>query len=295
MRELNKLNTFVRVAEHLSFTKAARDLRMTPSAVSKHVHELETKLGFALLNRSTHGVVLTEVGESFARRCANILGNLDSAVIDARNLQKTPHGTLRIHAAPGYAHWVLAPLLPTFLRRYPDLRVEVGTDTPAAGYVEAGFDIAVSAKPIADPGLVRRDIGAIPYVVCASPDYFRAHGTPKHPRDLQRHNCLVGTYFAPKEWPFKASSRTMVVRVKGSFCSDNSAVLTEVALAGVGIVRLPRYTVTEQLARGRLQAIFEGQTVSRQTMHLYHSAAKHLPAKTTLFVDFLRSAMADAR
>jgi DNA-binding transcriptional LysR family regulator len=106
---------------------------------------------------------------------------------------------------------------------------------------------------------------------------------------------VVGTYFAPKEWPFKASSRSIVVRVKGSFCSDSAAVLTEVALAGVGLVRLPRYTVAEPLAKGRLQAIFEGQTLSRQTMKLYHSAAKHLPAKTTLFVDFLRAAMADAR
>jgi DNA-binding transcriptional LysR family regulator len=101
MRELNKLNTFVRVAEHLSFTKAARDLRMTPSAVSKHVHEFETKLGFALLNRSTHGVVLTEVGESFARRCASILGNLDSAVIDARNRQKTLHVLAGPHLSAG--------------------------------------------------------------------------------------------------------------------------------------------------------------------------------------------------
>jgi DNA-binding transcriptional LysR family regulator len=154
MRELNKLSTFVRVAEHLSFTKAARDLRMTPSAVSKHVYELETKLGFSLLNRSTRGVTLTEVGETFYKHCAKILGHLDDAVVNARNLQKAPHGTLRIHAATGYGHWILAPLLPPFLRRYPDLRVEVSTDTPPAmSPADAGFDIAVSAKTLTDPGL----------------------------------------------------------------------------------------------------------------------------------------------
>jgi DNA-binding transcriptional LysR family regulator len=294
MRELNKLNTFVRVAEHLSFTKAARDLRMTPSAVSKHVLELEAKLGFALLNRSTHGVALTEVGETLFKRCSNVLGLLDSAVTDARNLQRAPHGTLRIHAAKGYAHWILAPLLPVFLRRYPDLRVELSTEAPATGHVEAGFDIAVSAKALPDTGLVRRDIGVVPYVVCASPEYFRAHGTPKRPRDLQNHNCLVSTCFAPKEWPFKASPRNNVVRVKGTFCSDNAAVLSQLALAGIGIVRLPRYTVEEELASGRLQTIFEGATLSRQTMHVYYSASKNLPAKTTLFVDFLRSAVTPA-
>jgi DNA-binding transcriptional LysR family regulator len=148
MRELNKLNTFVRVAEHLSFTKAARDLRMTPSAVSKHVHEFETKLGFALLNRSTHGVVLTEVGESFARRCASVLGNLDSAVIDARNRQKTLHGTLRIHR--GYR---LCPLGARAVLAGPHL--SAGRRAPPFGLRRAGLHRCLSALTFDKPGARR--------------------------------------------------------------------------------------------------------------------------------------------
>jgi DNA-binding transcriptional LysR family regulator len=292
MEDLNKLNTFVRVAEHRSFTRAARDLHMTPSAVSKHIHELETKLGLSLLNRSTRGVALTEVGQQFFRQCVDILGHLDEAVTNAQNLQGQPQGTLRIHVVAGYAQWVLAPLLPTFMRQYPGLDVEVNTETPALSLVEAGVDLVISGKTEPDPGLVHRDIGLVEYVVCASPGYFKAHGVPKHPRELADHNCLVHTLFAPKEWPFKGSPRDVVIRVKGTFRSNSSEVLAQAAIAGVGITRLPRYTVAADLKAGRLQSVFDGQTRSRQTMRVYYPDTKYLPAKTVAFIAFLESAIA---
>ncbi|MGE5537968.1 MAG: LysR family transcriptional regulator [Gemmatimonas sp.] len=291
MQDLNKLNTFVRVAEHKSFTRAARDLHMTPSAVSKHIHELEAALGIALLNRSTRGVALTEVGEQFFGQCIDILGHVDAAVTTAQNLQGKPQGTLRIHVVAGYAQWVLAPLLPRFMRRYPELQVEVTTETPALSLVEAGVDVVVSGKTAPDPGVVHRELGIVEYVICASPEYFRTNGLPKRPQDLANHNCLVHTLFAPKEWPFKASPRDVVVRVKGTFRSNSSEVLAQAAVAGVGIVRLPRYTVAGEVAAGRLQTIFDGLTRSRQTMRVYFPATKYLPAKTTAFIDFLAAAV----
>ena len=291
MEDLNKLNTFVRVAEHRSFTRAARDLHMTPSAISKHIHELETKLGISLLNRSTRGVALTEVGERFFAHCLEILGHLDEAVTDAQNLQMKPQGTLRIHVVAGYAQWMLAPLLPTFMRRYPELQVEVNTETPALSLVEAGVDVVVSGKSAPDPGLVHRELGLVEYVICAAPAYLKEHGTPKHPRDLAGHNCLVHTLFAPKEWPFKGSPRDTVVRVKGTFRSNSSEVLAQAAVGGIGIVRLPLYTVAAELAAGRLQSVFDGMSRSRQHMRIYYPATKHLPAKTSAFIDFLETAL----
>jgi DNA-binding transcriptional LysR family regulator len=295
MEDLNKLNTFVRVAEHRSFTRAARDLRMTPSAVSKHIHELETKLGISLLNRSTRGVALTEVGEQFFSHCVEILGHLDEAVVNAQNLQHRPQGTLRIHVVAGYAQWMLAPLLPAFMARYPELQVEVNTETPALSLVEAGVDVVVSGKSAPDPGLVHRDLGLVEYVVCAAPDYFRTHGTPKQPKDLADHNCLVHTLFAPKEWPFKGSPRDTVVRVKGTFRSNSSEVLAQAAIGGIGIVRLPLYTVAAELVSGRLQQIFDGMSRSRQQMRIYYPATKHLPAKTSAFIDFLETTLKSTR
>jgi DNA-binding transcriptional LysR family regulator len=292
MEDLNKLNTFVRVAEHKSFTRAARDLHMTPSAVSKHIHELETKLGLSLLNRSTRGVALTEVGERFFAQCVEILGHLDEAVTNAQNLQTKPQGTLRIHVVSGYAQWVLAPLLPAFMRKYPGLDVEVNTETPALSLVEAGVDVVVSGKAEPDPGLVHRELELVEYVVCASPAYFKAHGEPKQPKELADHNCLVHTLFAPRDWPFKGSPRDIVVRVKGTFRSNSSEVIAQAAIAGVGICRLPRYTVAADLAAGRLQSVFDGQSRSRQTMRVYFPATKYLPAKTAAFIEFLEAAVA---
>ena len=114
LRDLNKLNTFVRVGERLSFTKAAADLRTTPSVVSKHMKELEAALGFSLLNRSTHGIVLTDAGEGLFQSCLQMLSTIDGYVVEARNLQKGPVGTLRVQAASDYARHVLAPVISEF-------------------------------------------------------------------------------------------------------------------------------------------------------------------------------------
>ena len=130
LRDLNKLNAFVRVAERRSFTKAAADLRTTPSVVSKHMKELEDALGFSLFNRSTHGIMLTDAGEGLFQNCLQMLAKLDGYVVEARNLQKGPYGTLRIQATSEYAECVLTPLLSEFVRRCPGLRIHlfVATD-----------------------------------------------------------------------------------------------------------------------------------------------------------------------
>ena len=180
------------------------------------------------------------------------------------------------------------------MRLYPQLEVEVTTETPALSLVEAGVDVVVSGKASPDPGLQYREIGEVEYVVCAAPTYFRALGTPKQPKDLQEHNCLVHTLVAPKEWPFKGTTRDVTVRVRGTFRSNSSEVLAQVALGGVGIVRLPLYTLRAELASRRLQPIFESITRSYQTMRVFYPATKHLPMKTKAFIDFLQSAITAA-
>lgn len=289
IRDLNKLNTFVRVAERRSFTRAARDLRMTPSAVSKHVSELEKMLGFSLLSRSTHGLVLTEAGEGFFHNCLHMLEDLESFVVNTRNLETGPYGTLRIQAATGYARWILAPLMSSFILRFPELRVELVTESATQHPVEDGCDVIVASRKPVGPGLVGREIGAVQHVICASPDYFRRHGRPNRPADLCRHNCLVDSPFAPKEWLFKDGVREAAVEVKGRFCSNSAAILSRVALDGLGIVRVPRYAVRAELVDGRLESIFDDIVCSRERMRAYYSRTKYLPAKTTAFIEFLQS------
>jgi len=291
LRDLNKLNTFVRVAERLSFTKAAADLRTTPSVVSKRMKELEEALGFSLLTRSTHGIVLTDVGEELFQNCLQMLATLDDYVVKTRNLQTGPYGTLRVQATSDYARCVLAPLILEFVGRYPSLRIHLFAAPDNVNSVDDGFDVIIASTKPSVPGLVDRDLGGIAHVVCASPVYFQRCGRPKTPHDLRDHNCLVNLSTAPKDWPFQVASRPLLVPVKGTLSSNSADVLVPIALQGQGIVRVPHYAVKGELANKSLEAIFEAATSSPERVCAYYSKAKHLPAKTIDFVDFLQDAI----
>lgn len=293
LRDLNKLNTFVRVAERRSFTQAARDLRTTPSVVSKHMSELEDKLGFSLLNRSPHGVALTDAGTHLLESCLELLANLDAFVVETRNIQTGPFGSLRLHATTGYARWIIAPLIPDFLKLYPNIRIDLVTESLPRDSFENGSDVIVASTKPAMPGLVEKDIGPIPHVVCSSPKYFKAHGKPNEPHDLREHNCLVDS-FSPRKWTFKKGSRETLVEVKGTLSSNSSAIIIQAALDGVGIIKVPRYTVRGELSSGRLKSIFEDITHSGERMRAYYSKTKYLPAKTLAFLDLLQTAMKTA-
>jgi DNA-binding transcriptional LysR family regulator len=291
LRDLNKLNAFVRVAERRSFTKAATDLRTTPSVVSKRMKELEDALGFSLLTRSTHGIVLTDAGEELFQNCLQMLSKLDDYVVKTRNLQTGPYGTLRVQAASDYARCVLAPLILKFVERYPSLRVHVFAAPDNTPTTDDGFDVIIAGSKPSVPGLVDCDLGGVAHVVCGSPDHFRRAGRPKTPQDLREHNCLVNLSSAPKDWPFQIGSRQTLVQVKGTLSSNSADVLVQMALQGHGIVRVPRYAVQAELADKSLEAIFEPATLSPERVCAYYSKAKHLPVKTTDFVDFLQAAI----
>lgn len=290
LRDLNKLNTFVRVAERRSFTQAARDLRTTPSVVSKHMSELEDALGFSLLNRSPHGVALTEAGTHLLESCLQLLASLDAFVVETRNVQTGPFGSLRLLATTGYARWIIAPLIPDFLRRYPNIRIDLVTEAPSGDTVETGSDVIIASSKPALPGLVEKEIGPVPHIVCASPKYFKQRGKPEEPHDLRDHNCLVES-FSPRKWTFKKGSREVSVEVKGTLSSNSAAILTHAALEGVGIIKVPRYAVERELSSGKLKSIFDGMIHSGERMRVYYSKSKFLPAKTVAFIDLLHGAM----
>lgn len=294
LRDLNKLNAFVRVAERRSFTRAAADLRTTPSLLSRHMKELEEALGFTLLNRSTHGLVLTDAGEGLFQDCLRLLATLDDFVVATRNLQKGPYGTLRVLAAGDFARHVLTPRLGEFAHRCPGLHIQLTTTAAGATAAEAGFDVVIAARKPALPGLIDIDLGTVRHVVCAAPAYFRARGRPKKPQDLLEHACLVDTTTAPNGWPFRLGARRLVVAVKGPMSANSAGDLAQWALQGHGIVRVPRYVVKKQLAERSLQAIFGNLAFSPERMRAYYSKAKHLPAKTAEFIHFLERVATNA-
>jgi DNA-binding transcriptional LysR family regulator len=291
LRDLNKLNTFVRVAQRRSFTKAAAELRTTPSVISKRMKELEESLGFSLLNRSTHGLALTDAGEGLFQQCLEMLTRLDGYVTERRNIETGPFGTLRVQATSEYARFVLAPLIMKFARKRPGVRVHLSVLPEHFMSTEDGSDVIVGSQKPSLPSVVAHDLGAIRHVICGSPDYFRKFGRPKTPQDLRAHNCLVDLYSGPKSWPFRNSPRPLHVEVKGSLSSNSSAVLIEMALNGCGIIRVPLHAIKREIADRKLEVIFKNASLSPEQMCAYYAKMKPLPAKTVDFIKFLESSL----
>jgi len=291
LRDLNKLNTFVRVAQCQSFTKAAAELRTRPSVVSKRMKELEESLGFSVLNRSTHGLVLTEAGHGLFQQCLEILAKLDNYVTERRNIETGPFGTLRIQATSDYSRFILAPLTTKFVEQHPGVRVHLSVVPDNFIAAEDGFDIIVSGQKPSLPGVVAHDLGTIRHVICASPKYLRKFGRPKTPQDLRDHNCLTDLYSGPKSWPFRNSPRPLLVEVKGSLSSNGSAVLIRMALDGSGIIRVPLHAVQRDIADNKLEVLFKNVALSPERMAAYCAKVKRLPAKTTDFISFLKSSL----
>ncbi len=291
LRDLNKLNTFVRVAQCQSFTKAAAELRTRPSVVSKRMKELEASLGFSVLNRSTHGLMLTEAGRGLFQQCLEILAKLDNYVTERRNIETGPFGTLRVQATSDYSRFILAPLTTKFVEQHPGVRVHLSVVPENLIAAEDGFDIIVSSHKPSLPGVVAHDLGAIRHVICGSPQYFRKFGRPKTPQDLREHNCLADLYSGPKNWPFRNSPRPLLVEVKGSLSSNSSAVLIRMALNGSGIIRVPLHAVQKEIADKKLDVIFKNVSLSPERMAAYCARVKRLPAKTADFISFLKTSL----
>ena len=251
--------------------------------------DLESELGFALLNRSTHGVVLTKEGEGLLGNCLDTFAALDGYIVNTRNHKAGPHGSLHVKATTEYGHSIVAPLISEFMRKYPKLRVQLVLKAGNMNSLEDGCDVIVATRKPEGPGLVGRDIGQIQQVICAAPRYFRYHGKPASPLQLREHNCLVNSLAAATKWAFRSGSKDIFVNVKGTFSSNSSAALIRVALEGVGIIRVPRHAVKKELATGKLQALFRDITQSNEQLRAYFSKSRNLPAKVTEFVKFLQT------
>jgi DNA-binding transcriptional LysR family regulator len=293
LRDLNKLNTFVRVAQRRSFTHAAAELRTRPSVVSKRMKELEDALGFRLINRSTHGLALTDAGEGLFQHCLQMLGELDDYVIERRNLETGPFGTLRVQVTNDYARWILAPLTVRFVRQHPRIRVQLAVVPDNFTSAEDGVDVIVSGRKPSVPGVVGHDLGTVRHVICASPRYFQQFGRPKAPQDLRAHNCLIDPFSAAKAWPFRNNARPLLVEVKGSLSSNSHAVLVELALQHCGVIRVPFHAVRSEIAARRLEVIFKASSLSPERISAYVARSKRLPTKTANFIDFLKASLGE--
>ncbi|MBS0535637.1 MAG: LysR family transcriptional regulator [Proteobacteria bacterium] len=289
MDRLAALEAFAKVAETQSFSEAARRLRSSKSAVSRHVAALEAELGARLLHRTTRSLTLTEAGRGYYDRAARILADLAEANASVSQLQAAPRGRLRVNAPMSFGFLHLAPALGDFLTRYPEIELDVNLTDRFVDLIDEGVDVAVRIGSLTDSSLVARRLAVIRRVLCASPDYLERRGVPKTPDDLRAHDCLSNTNITiTREWRFIHHDGTpWPVEVQGRMSANNGDMLRVAALRGHGFVHLPTFIVGDDIRDGRLKSVLEPYIAQDLTLNAVYPTARHLSPKVRAFVDFL--------
>ena len=291
MDKLRALQYFVAAAEEGSFSGAARRLEVSVPAVGKMINALERAMGTALVERNSRGLVVTADGRAYLDACRPLLEQLAAADAVVSRAGNRPKGTLVV-GAPGFLiqHW-LVPAMPAFLASYPDIQVDFRAMTRLADAEPRGADVAiVLGWPLAT-GLVHRVLARTRTFASASPDYWAMHGFPKHPRDLQRHNCLCmrnpeGTVL--DLWEFSKGNRQEAIAVRGNLVSDDRNVIVDAALAGMGVARLMTFTLREPARDGRLvAALADWEMAHPPPINLFYRPGFRRNPRVRPFVDFV--------
>jgi len=288
---LIELEAVMAVARRGSFRGAAIDLAMSTSALSNAVGGLEARLGVRLFNRTTRSVALSEAGARFVAEIAPALVQIRDAMEAANDLAAAPRGTLRINTSPGAALMV-APIVHEYVRRHPDMHVDIVTDGRLVDIVAGGYDAGIR---LADN--VPRDMVSVPMgpdlgmAVVGSPAYFARHPKPKVPADLAAHACVrtrmpSGTM---SRWEFEKKGRAVAIDVAGPLTLDDMPCTRAAALAGVALAWVSDQSVQGDLARGDLVRVLADWTPSSPGLCLYYPSRRHAPAGLRAFVDLVRA------
>ena len=280
---------FQRVAERGSFAGAADDVGLSPSAVAKLVTRLETRLGVRLINRTTRRLSLTTEGEIYLERAREILAAIETAEAEISSARLSPRGHLRVHAFPFIAVRHLAPVLPDFLTRYPQITFDFMVTNRIVDIIGENVDISLRIGALNDSALVARKIVALPRIVCASPSYLARHGRPAKPADLADHSCLtLSRNPGSATWPFRVDGKLVQVQVNGPVSADSTAMLLGLAVQGAGILRLSEHVVAEAIQKGELEPVLQKvQDPEQYPLWALLPPGRNQAPKVKAFLDFL--------
>ncbi len=286
---------FARVVDAGSFSGAARQLGLTPSAVSRQVARLEGVLRVRLLERTTRKLRLTEAGSAAFTRCQALVAAAREVMALSDSQSATPRGLVRVSMPKAFGRQVVHPLMPAFLARYPEVDVQLIITDRTVDLFEESVDLAIRITDAPPPGLAGRPLTTIRHLVCASPQYLAAHGTPAHPRDLAQHSCLyLGEDERDRHWRFQRGAEEATVRVSGRYVANHSEVRLDGARQHLGIASLPEFTAREALARADLVTVlddWEHKTDYAGTAWLLYPPNRFLAAKLRVWIDFLVAAL----
>jgi DNA-binding transcriptional LysR family regulator len=292
MDELLMNRTFVQVVESGSFSAAARLADTSVTSVARQINGIEARLGVRLIHRTTRRQSLTEAGEIYYRGIVDVLGRLDGIKQDVTSYQSTVKGRLNVHLRSSVGNRLVVPALPRFLEAHPDLKLEITLTDERVDLVANGVDVAVWLGALEDSTTIARQLNPGRRVLCASPAYLDAHGTPKRPKDLADHNCLV--FSVPNYgsiWRFVHGEDVISVSVSGNLATGSGAVLQTAVLSGIGLAILQEAIVEDLLLEGKLVRVLPEYTASPTeldtALYVVYPSGRNLAPKTRAFVDFL--------
>ncbi|WP_294225951.1 LysR family transcriptional regulator [uncultured Shimia sp.] len=290
MPYLESLRVFVRVVELGSITSGGRDLRLTPAVASNRVKELEGRLGVRLFNRTTRNLSPTEVGKVFYDHARKVIETLDEAEAVVAGFSDKPRGTIRVTAPLGVGRRIVAPLIPAFADKYPNVDVQLRLSDRKVDLFEDGLDVAFVLGELKDSNLKLRKIADCDRVLVAAPEYLEAHGTPQTPDDLLGdHNCLLLRFPRSPEyyWTLQTDTGLRKIEAKGRYDADDGDVLTQWAVEGAGIANKPRFDVAQHLKSGALVEVLADTPPLPASFGCLYPHRKLQDPKIRLFVDFV--------
>ncbi|WP_454675399.1 LysR family transcriptional regulator [Achromobacter pestifer] len=289
MDHLTALKVFRQVVEQGGFAPAARQLSLSPAAVSKNIAELERHVAARLLNRTTRRMSLTEAGTRYYEQVARILDDLQEAEQSLGPMQSEPSGILRVSAPMSLSLLRICPAIPAFLERYPRVSLDLNLEDRRVDIVKEGFDLAIRGTDrLEDSSLVARQLMMLDHVLCGAPAYFRRAGVPTSPEAVRGMECVQFTLSGhADEWVFTQAGQTQRVPVKGRYKVSSSLAVRDALRAGFGVSLVPRVYVQDDLASGALQAVLPDWVPVETYVYAVYPSRRHMVAKVRAFVDFL--------
>ena len=290
--DYNQVRAFIAVAEHLSFSRAAERLAVSPSALSQMIRSFEESVGMRLLHRTTRSVSLTEVGENLLRRVRPAAFELGNALAQTRVAGERPAGTVRIHTFRSASVKYIEPILASFAERYPDIVLDITIDDETVDIVTGGYDVALRIGEVIERDMVAARLGPeLRQLAVATPAYFDRQGVPNHPRELVDHRCIRWRWpghRAPYSWEFFENGSWFSVAMSGPLVVSDKETAVRAALAGVGIGFCVEDMVADYLADGRLASCLETWSAPFPGWFICYPRQPHMAPALRAFIDAVR-------
>jgi DNA-binding transcriptional LysR family regulator len=288
--DLNDILVFAKVVQAGSFVGASRELAMPKSTVSRKVAELEARLGARLLQRTTRKLSLTDVGRTYYDHASRVVAQVEEAERAVTRMQETPRGLLRVTMPLNFGF--LAPMVASFMRRYPEVQLELVGSDRLVDLVEEGFEVAIRTGELGDSSLIARGLGTLTSYVVASPDLLRRQGTPKDPAQLSRRDCVVfGAGPERSAWRLTRAGKTSAVQVTPRLIVNDFDLLAQAVRSGLGIGVLPVFRCIDDLRAKKLRRVLPEWCAREIPLHAVYPSTRHLSPKVKAFLDHLREQM----